>query len=371
MIPLLMSSPWVHPLLRTLKPYQPGKPIGETKRQFGLQQVYKLASNENPLGPNPNVVQVCTEALRESHLYPDGASIDLRKSLSDHYGVPSDQLVVGNGSDELISLLIRVFCLGFPGARVLTPQYAFVAYRIAALSHQIAVDEAPLLEDWKVNCESLTAQWRPETRIIFLANPNNPTGAYLSAADLRRVLDFAEARGTLVVVDEAYFEYVRAQDYLSGLDLLNDYSCLVIFRTFSKAYGMAGLRLGVLIASPEVADLINRVRSPFNTNLLAQLAGRVAIQDQAYVRRGVELTWGEMDRVKMSLEKMGFRVTPSQGNFLLFDTGQKAQALFEKMLAKGVIVRPVTNYGLPQHLRVSMGLAHENEAFLKALGESV
>ncbi len=358
---------WVPAELKKLVPYQPGKPIEETKREFGLSQVYKLASNENPLGPNPRVLEACKKVFSELHRYPDGASMDLRKAMSEFYGLDGSQLAFGNGSDELISLLMRIYCIGFPNANVLMPEMSFIAYKIAAKTHQLRVIESPLKPRFEVDVDALMKAWTPETRMIFLANPNNPTGTYLSGADIRKLLDFAEARETLVVIDEAYFEYARAQDYLSALSLLPDYKCLAVFRTFSKAYGLAGLRLGVLISSTEVIDLVNRIRSPFNLNAFVQVAAIEAIRDQDYVERSQKMTWEGLDFLHSSLKAMGYDPISSQANFLLFDAKEPARELYDRLLRKGVIVRPVGNYGLPTHLRVSVGLKEENAFFLNAL----
>lgn len=360
---------WVPSELKKLVAYQPGKPIEETKREFGLSEVYKLASNENPLGPNPRVVEACQKVFSELHRYPDGASMDLRKAMAEFYDVEETQLAFGNGSDELISLLMRIYCIGFPKAAVLMPEMSFIAYKIAAKTHQLQVIESPLKPRFEVDVDALIQRWTPETRIIFLANPNNPTGTYLSGADIRKLLDFAESRQTLVVVDEAYYEYARAQDYLSAMSLLPDYKCLAVFRTFSKAYGLAGLRLGALISSNEVIDLVNRIRSPFNLNIFVQAAAMEAIRDQAYVTRSQQVTWEGLDFLTTSLKAMGYDPIPSQANFIFFDAKESGRDLFDRMLRKGMIVRPVGNYGLPNHIRVSVGLKNENEFFLKCLKE--
>lgn len=353
--------------IRNLVPYQPGKPIEETKREYGLKEVIKLASNENTLGMNPNIVKALKAHLGELHRYPDGGAFEVKKAASAYYQVEPENLALGNGSDELIALLIRIYCN--PGQGILIPEKAFVAYKVAALGAGVSVTESPIHPDLTMNIPALLSSWREEHSLVFIANPNNPTGSYLNVIELTQILEFFKDKEVLVCVDEAYFEFVRAEDYPNAIDLQKKYRNLISLRTMSKAFGLAGLRLGFLIAAPEITDLVNRVRSPFNVNSLAQIAAVTAFMDHQFLRNSVRTTWEGLLFLEQAFKKLEVSFHPSQGNFLLVDLKRPAREVFEAMLKKGVILRPVGNYGLPNHMRISVGMPDENKKMILALRE--
>lgn len=356
-----------------LVPYKPGKPISETQRQYGLTEVYKLASNENPLGVSPKVKEALVKAIEGLGRYPDPTFYSLLQTVSQEWGIAPQQLTIGNGSDELFDLLIRIYCE--PGDSILTTQAAFAAYAISAQAARVKTLEAPLKNQFETDLAQIGQVLREKReshriRLVFLPNPNNPTGTYLKAAE---VLNFLKEWGShpelLIVFDEAYTEFVRAQDYQPALDYLKEYPSVVVTRTLSKAYGLAGFRVGILAAPSSVIDFVNRVRKPFNVNELAQVAAIAALCDKEFVRRTVEITWQGLDYFYKELQKLKVPYVESQGNFLLLDTQRDSGQVFEAMLRKGVILRPVGNYGFKTHLRMSVGLPKENEAAIKALIE--
>jgi histidinol-phosphate aminotransferase len=353
--------------ISSLVPYQPGKPISETKRELGLTTVYKLASNESPLGPSSKVLEAVTKALPELHRYPDGACFEMRQALSAYFQVPTNWLMFGNGSDELVDMLAQIYCR--PGDAILTSQGAFSAYEISAKSVTARALHAPLTFDLRFDLKAMAKMLISDSRIrfVFLPNPNNPTGTYFTAQEFDEFMAVAGALDVYVVLDEAYVEFVRAKDYPVGRDYQKKYKNILLLRTLSKVFGMAGLRVGILIAPPEVGDLVNRIRKPFNINSLAQAAAVAAVQDLTYIEKLKALTWEGLDYFYSELRAMGLDFCPSQGNFVLFDTGREAQAVFDGLLREGVILRPVKGYGFPRHLRMSVGLLEENRAAIQAL----
>lgn len=357
----------VPPEIASLVPYQPGKPISETKREFGLKEVIKLASNESPLGPSAKVVAAIVAALPELHRYPDGACFEMRQALARYFNVPGDWLIFGNGSDELVDMLVQIYCR--PGEAILTSQGAFSAYEISAKSVVVRPLHTPLTKDYRFDLKAMTEVLRhdPSVRMVFLPNPNNPTGAYFTAGEFDAFMAVAGSMDIFVVLDEAYVEFVRAKDYPNGREYQKKFKNILLLRTMSKVFGLAGSRIGILIAPPEVVNMVNRVRKPFNINSLAQVAACAAVEDADYVRRLKQLTWDGLDYYYAQLTEMGLSFCPSQGNFVFFDTGRDAAAVFEELLRVGIILRPVKGYGFPQHLRMSVGLPSENEAAIKAL----
>jgi histidinol-phosphate aminotransferase len=359
----------VSPEIANLVPYAPGKPIGETKREFGLASVVKLASNENALGPSPRALAAIQGALAELHRYPDPGCYELVQHLAQKHHLDPKWMVVGNGSNELIDLMIRVYCE--PGDAILTSQAAFVAYKVCAQAARVQTYETPLRPDLGFDVAGLIAderRYRP--KLIFLPNPNNPTGCYLNQREMQTLLqEWGGRDDLLVVIDEAYLEFVRAADYPQALSLLQQANNVVVIQTFSKVYGLAGLRLGVLYARPEVTDYLHRVRNPFNVNSLVQAAALAALHDAAYVRASQELVWHGLDYFYKELSALGLPYTPSQGNFVLFDTRRDAAVVYHELLKKGVVLRPLKPYGLPYHLRMSVGLAEENSLAIQALRE--
>lgn len=350
--------------IRAIAPYQPGKPISELQRELGLSDVVKLASNENPLGPSPRAVAAMQAELEQVALYPDGNGFALKSALAARFGVRMEQLVLGNGSNDILEFAARAF-LG-PGTSAVYSQHAFAVYPLATQTVGARGIEVPA-RAFGSDLAAMVAAITPDTRVMFIANPNNPTGTFIPGDDLlglcRRV-----PRDVLIVLDEAYTEYLSPADRYDSLAWLAEFPNLLVSRTFSKAYGLAGLRVGFGIAAPEVIDLLNRVRPPFNVNSLGLAAAEAALADEDYLARGVALNRAGMLQVVNGLRRLGLDYIPSWGNFLAFRVGDGA-GVYQKLLRRGVIVRPVGSYGMPEWLRVSIGLASQNQTFLSALAD--
>lgn len=359
------------PGVRLLTPYIPGKPIGELERELGISNIIKLASNENPLGPSPKALEAMARLLPELHLYPDGSGFELRSALAKKLGVEANQITLGNGSNDVLELVARAFLA--PGLDALHSQHAFAVYPIvtqAAGARAIvtAAHDGRHGPRYGHDLAAMAAAISATTRVVFIANPNNPTGTYLGKDELAAFLG-GLPKHVLVVVDEAYFEYVSAVNYPNALDWLADHPNLIVTRTFSKAYGLAGVRVGYAVSSAAVADVLNRIRQPFNVNLLALEAARVALTDDDYLQRSVSLNRAGLQQLTDGLAERGFEWIPSVGNFVTFDLKRPAGPVYEALLRQGVIVRPIANYGLPDHLRVTIGTAEQNQAFLTALDD--
>lgn len=357
--------PLVPPYVASLTPYVPGKPIEEVEREYGVAGVAKLASNENALGPSPRALTAAREAAARVNLYPDGSAFCLRNALAARLGVEAREVFVGNGSNELIELLVRTFVL--EGEEVLTSAQSFVAYKLAAQAQGRTLVEAPMKARFHYDLDALRKLLSRRTKVIFLANPDNPTGTWFTEAELTPFLD-AVPKETLVVLDEAYVEFVDAPGFQDALSLRRKYPNLVVLRTFSKIYGLAGLRLGYGIARAEVAELVDRVRAPFNVNLVAQAAGVAALGDADHVELSRALVRRERPFLAAGLAALGATVVPSQGNFVFADfPGRPGKEVFEALLREGVVVRPMGGYGFPTAQRVTVGLHEENEKCLAAL----
>lgn len=360
------------PELLRLVPYQAGKPISETKREFGLERVIKLASNENPLGPSPKALKAAREALDRQALYPDPAAFSLMEVLQQAWKIPKANLALGNGSDELIDQLCRIYLE--KGDGILTSQAAFHAYELSAHACRAEVYKTPMTKDLRFDVKAMAdyflAHPEKKIRLVFVANPNNPTGTFATKEELDYLFaKLGNRDDVLLVFDEAYNEFVSSPACRSAQEWRDRVSNVVILRTFSKAYGLAGFRVGAMIASKEVIDIYNRVRKPFNINDLAQVAVTAAITDTEFLEASRQLTWKGLEFFYGKLQKLGLPYLPSQGNFVLFDTLRDAQQVFQALLRKGVILRPVAIYGFPTHLRMSVGLEEENEFAIKALEE--
>ncbi len=357
--------PLVPPYVASLTPYVPGKPIEEVEREYGVSDVAKLASNENALGPSPKALEAARQACAKVNLYPDGAAFYLKAALAQKLGVTPGELAVGNGSNELIELLVRTFVLD--GEEVLTSAQSFIAYKLAAQAHGRTLVEAPMRERFHYDLEALRKLLSRKTKVVFLANPDNPTGTWFSEKDLLPFLD-AVPKETLVVLDEAYVEFVDAPGFQDSLALRRRYPNVVVLRTFSKIYGLAGLRLGYAVARADVVEYLDRVRAPFNVNLVAQAAGVAALSDLEHVERSRALVRSERPFLAGGLRTLGATVVPSQGNFVLADfPGRPGKELFEGLLREGVVVRPMGGYGFPTAQRVTVGTRAENEKCLAAL----
>jgi len=362
------------PGVRELKPYEPGKPIGELQRELGIDDIVKLASNENPLGPSPRAVEAMRAQLDGVALYPDGNAFALKRALGEHHCIETRRITVGTGSDHILELVARVFLA--PGRSAVMSRYAFAVYMIAsqAAGAELRIADARPGDDpaqpYGHDLEAMLARVDETTRVVFIANPNNPTGTWLARAPLD---DFMARvpRDTIVVVDEAYYDYVvpYEQDYPDSRALLERYPNLVVLRTFSKAYGLAGVRVGYALAGADVTDYINRVRLAFNPNSLGQAAAVAALADREHVKRTVELNRGELARVDGALRGMGLATIPSVCNFVTVDVERPGREVFQGLLGKGVITRPLDGYGLPTHLRISVGLPEQNDRLVAALKE--
>jgi histidinol-phosphate aminotransferase len=368
-----MRDPLCPPNILALDPYQPGKPLSELQRELGgswpEEGAVKLASNENPLGPSPAAVDAARAAIQDAHRYPEGSAFDLRRGLSAALKVPEAHLVLGAGSNEIIDLTVRAFCV--PGAdEVAAPAHAFVCYRLAAQTHGCRYRECPPRDDLQVDVDALLGVVTPQLKVLFLANPNNPTGAYLGRDGLGRLVRELPPR-VILAIDEAYFEYGRAADYPDALALLSGRERMIVMRTFSKIHGLAGLRAGYAVAAAPIASTLQRVRLPFNVSSVAQAAALAALGDRAHVARSQALNRAELPMLSAEVERLGCRVFPSQGNFLLIElprAGEMAGArVYEQLLRRGVIVRPLGPYGLTRHLRITVGTAAENQRLLSAL----
>lgn len=363
----------ISPEIQSLVPYVAGKPISETQKQYGLSEVVKLASNENPMGISPAVSQALIQAISEIHRYPDAGCVDLIQTVSKVWKVPARNISVGNGSNELIDLLIRIFCE--PGDSILSFQYSFVAYSICAQAARVKTIQVPVGLNFEMDLDQMAEVLRNQKtsgkiKLVFLANPNNPTGVFVPFSSVKKFLDeFGNDPDLMIVFDEAYAEFVRNKDSAAMIDHFSKWKNVCVIRTLSKIYGLAGLRVGILVAPEFVIDLVNRVRNPFNVNSLAQVAAIAALQDFAYLKNVVEETWKGLDFLRKELESLGLRVITSEANFLLFDSGRDVKILNEALLSKGVILRPVLNYGLPGYLRISAGTMSENQKAIRALRE--
>jgi histidinol-phosphate aminotransferase len=357
--------PLVPPHVESLHPYVPGKPIEEVEREYRISDVAKLASNENALGPSPLALAAAREACGKVHLYPDGSAYELRRALARKLAVAPEEVVVGNGSNELIELLVRTFVL--EGEEVLTSQNTFIAYRLAVQAHGRTLIEAPM-RDRRYDLSAMQRLLSRKTKVVFLANPDNPTGTYFARGDLEPFLA-AVPREVMVVLDEAYVEFVTAKDFPDGLELRKRYPNVVTLRTYSKIYGLAGLRLGYGVARREWVEYLDRVRAPFNVNLVAQAAGVAALGDAEHVARSRALVEAERPFLAEGLAALAGRVLPSQTNFVFADFGRPGKELFEALLRHGVVVRPMGGYGFPTALRITIGLHAENQKCLAALRE--
>jgi histidinol-phosphate aminotransferase len=357
------------PAVLGLSPYVPGKPISELEREYGVHDIVKLASNENPWGPSPAAVAAIQKALPELWVYPDGGAHDLKQAVARHLGLAATRITVGNGSNELLLMLAEAF-LGLDRSGVYS-RFGFAIYplviRATGARCLVAPAQAPgAAMPYGHDLAALAATIAPDTRLVFIANPNNPTGTWLQGDALREFIARAPAH-TLVVLDEAYLEYARVDGVAEGLAWVDEFPNLVLLRTFSKAYGLAGARIGYAVSHPEVADAMDRIRPAFNVSSLAQVAGVAALSDPAHVIAVAERTVAERRRMEGILRARGVRFVPSVANFLLIEVGEGAAAINESLLRAGLIVRPVGGYGLPRHLRVTVSLPAHNDRFLLEL----
>ena len=360
--------PLVPPHIETLSPYVPGKPIEETERQYGITGVIKLASNENPLGPSPLAMAAMQKALPHLHLYPDGSGYLLKHKLAESFGVAPEEIFLGNGSNEIIELLIRTFLSGEDEA--LISAGSFVIYKLALQSHARRYQEVPM-KNRAYDLEAFAARLSQRTRLIFLANPDNPTGTWFGKAPFDKFLKEVEHKApeALVVMDEAYVEYVTTRDFPDGAEYRKGRPNVLSLRTFSKAYGLAGVRIGYGLMDRTIADYLNRTRMPFNVSTLGLIAGAAALDDKAHVAAARDNNAAGLALLTTELPRLGVDVLPSQANFVFADTHRPSAEVFEALLRKGVITRPIPSYGFPTALRITIGTPRENQKLLAALRE--
>jgi len=355
------------PGVQALRPYQPGKPIDELARELGLNEadIVKLASNENPMGPGPKALAAIEESIKEITLYPDGAGFELKKALSDKFGIQPDQITLGNGSSDILDFIVRVFAND--GDNIVVSRHSFAVYGLVAKMAGAECIEVPAI-NFGHDLDAMAAAINERTKVVFVTNPNNPTGTWLTRDEVVAFLDKVPEH-VLVLMDEAYFEFVDEADYPDGMTLLPDYPNLVVARTFSKAYGLAALRIGYSVSSPQIADLLNRVRPPFNVNSAALAAAVAALSDDEYVASTLAANKAGMTQLENAFKEMQLSFIPSVGNFIAFkvpDTTDEA-TVYQELLKRGVIIRPVGNYAMPGYLRVSIGTEPQNAKFIEAL----
>ncbi len=355
--------------ISAIKPYVPGKPIEEVQREYGIDNPIKLASNENPLGPSPMAVAAIHQVLVNLHRYPDAGGYDLTHSLAGKFNIDPGNIVLGNGSDDIIALLATV--LLNPAAEVILPQPSFLFYEISIRSSGALPIWVPL-KSFKTDLAGMIRKISPKTRMIFLNVPHNPTGTIISKTDFEDFISEIPSQ-IVIVLDEAYIEFVTDPNCTNSFDYLDTENTIVGMRTFSKVFGLAGLRVGYGVMPVALAELLQRVRQPFNVNTLAQVAATAALNDDEFLKRTVDLVHDELEFIYAALDRLEMTYIRSQANFLMIeiDDGQGADEVSEKMLMQGVIVRPMASYGYPQHIRVTIGRHEENLRFLSALEKAI
>jgi len=349
--------------VKGLHPYQPGKPVEELERELGLTGIVKLASNENPLGISSLAAAAIQKQLEVATLYPDGAGFVLKQALAKKFGVEISAITLGNGSNDVLDLIARAYA--GPESEVIYSQYAFAVYALSTQSVNAKAVVVPA-KDWGHDLDGMFESITDQTSLIFIANPNNPTGTYLEASKVKQFLARVP-ENIIVVLDEAYCEYIEASNYPDGIALVQEHPNLVVTRTFSKAWGLASLRVGYSISNPDVANILNRVRQPFNVNSFALAAAAAVLADGEYLEKGKKINKEGLVQVGEGLTALGLSYIPSVGNFICFDVIEDGAKVYQALLQEGVIVRPLANYGMPHHLRVSIGLKSDNQQFLDAL----
>ncbi len=353
--------------VQRLIPYKAGKPIEELERELGLTEIVKLASNENPLGPGKKALAAIQTALPGLALYPDGSGFMLKKALAEKYTVDVSQITLGNGSNEILELVARAFLT--PELEAVFSQHAFAVYPIVTQAVGATAVVTPAL-NYGHDLDAMLQRVTKKTRLVFIANPNNPTGTLLSQASLERFIS-ALPETVVCVLDEAYFEFVSSVETINSIDWLKKFPNLLITRTFSKAYGLAGLRMGYGLSSPQLADILNRVRQPFNNNTLALVAAEAALDDEEHLQQTLTVNASGMQQLTDGFKNLSLEWIPSAGNFVSVDLQRAGQPIYEALLRKGVIVRPIGVYEMPNHLRISIGTKVENQLFLQALSDTL
>lgn len=349
--------------VKTLSPYQAGKPIEELERELGISNIIKLASNENPFGFPDSAKQAVINQLNDLTRYPDANGFELKATIAGKFGVQPNQITLGNGSNDLLELFAHTFAS--ESDEIIYSQYAFIVYPLVTKAINAIAREIPA-KNWGHDLEAFLSAINEKTKLIYIANPNNPTGNFLSHTEIADFLAKVP-QNVLVVLDEAYTEFTATDKRVKSFELLQKHPNLIICRTLSKAYGLAGLRIGYAVSHPEIADLLNRVRQPFNCNSLALAAAQAVLNDDEFVKKVAENNRLEMARYEAFCTAQGLEFIPSSGNFITIDFKRPAAPIYDALLREGVIVRPIGGYGLPNHLRISIGLPEENDRFFTAL----
>ena len=349
--------------INDLSPYEPGKPIEDLERELGIKNAVKLASNENPVGPSPKVLQSIENILKNTHRYPDGNATKLKEVIGKKFSVKPNQVTIGNGSNDIIEFIARSF-LGTDDSAIYS-EHAFAVYPLVVKAVGAEGIEVPA-KNFSHDLDAMLDSIKSNTKIIFIANPNNPTGSFIGRSEILKFLDKVP-ENIIVLLDQAYFDYSSFEDSDVDFDILNNYPNLVMSRSFSKAYGLAGFRIGYSVSSEDVANYLNRVRQPFNANSLALFAAEQAIEDEEFMNKCLQLNLEQKKVLYKGLESLGFHCLPSKGNFISFDCKEDSTGLFNRLLSQGVIVRTLGVYKMPNFLRVSVGLPEENIIFLEKL----
>ncbi len=352
----------INSCIKELKLYRPGKAIDALQKQLGIKKIIKLASNENPLGMSPKVTKAITNSLSRMHRYPDANATELKQQLATKLNVTPEQLTLGNGSENVLAVIMQTFIKSTD--EILLTEFCFEAYPLLATKHQARLKIIPA-KNWGIDLTATIAAISTATKMILFANPNNPTNFWITESEL---IDFLQAvpGHVIVIVDEAYFEYCSAADYPNSIKLQQRFPNLITTRTFSKIYGLAGLRLGYAISSPDIANYLNRVRSPFNTNAMVQIAGLAALDDTDFIDKSLALNVQSREHLLAGLQQLNCELLTATTNFVTIKLQHNAQDIFNALLQHGIIIRPLDAYNLPQHIRVTFGLEEENHAFLQA-----
>jgi len=357
------TMPQPKPFIPAIMPYPPGKPIEEVEREYGLTSVIKLASNENPLGPSPKAVRAMREAAEEMHIYPDGNGYYLKEALAKQFGIGADHIILANGSDEITDMIAIAYIN--EGDNIVVARHDFISYALAGMMAGAEVKAVPLSK-WRTDLTAMAKAINSRTRLVCIANPMNPVGSMTTRREFEAFMKQVPA-GVMVLLDQAYAEYVTDRRYFDGTQFLRRYPNLVVTRTFSKAYGLAGLRIGYGFAHPEIIKNFDRVRPPFNVNRMAQIAAIAALKDSAFLARSAKSNDQGRKTLEKAFDEMGLAYVPSFTNFVLVDVARDGAQVTESLLRQGVIVRPMGGYSLPTHIRVTIGSPAENRRFLAAL----
>jgi len=350
----------------SLTPYKGGKPIEELERELGIKDIAKIASNENPLGSSKKVYSSIKKNLKKINRYPDGNSFNLKKALAEKFNVKNEQIILGNGSNEIIELVLRVFLEN--NDEVIVSKPSFLVYKLATLVEGGVVKEIPLLSDFSFDLKGILNAITDKTKIIFIDNPNNPAGTSVGKAEIENFISKVPDK-IIIVLDEAYNEFVDRNDFPDSLRYVKEKNNVIVARTFSKAHGLSGLRIGYAVANSEIVELVNKVRQPFNINYIAQIAALASLEDDAFIEKSKNLVRNGKQYLYVSLDKLKIKYIKSDTNFILMNVENDSRKIFEEMLKEGIIVRNMYEYGLPTYIRVTVGLPKENRKFIKAIGK--